>query len=75
MNYTVEWKLIMGGGEGGGCGAANSTSISIPINFCERPANVLDQIVEVLSSGAGLVMSKWFLGSPLIRLVYFVTTM
>ena len=58
-----------------GGGAANSRSISIPINFCERPANVLDQIVQVLSSGAGLVMSKWFLGSPLIRLVYFVTTM
>ena len=25
----------------------------------------------MLSSGAGLVMSKGFLGSPLIRLVYF----
>ena len=57
-------------------GAANSRSISIPINFCERPANVLHQkIVQVLSSVAGLVMSEWFLGSPLIRLVYFVTTM
>ena len=41
----------------------------------DRQMYYLDQIVQVLSSGAGLVMSKWFLGSPLIRLVYFVTTM
>ena len=40
----------------------------------DRQMYYLDQIVQVLSSGAGLVMSKWFLGSPLIRLVYFLTT-
>ena len=77
--------IYVEGGGGGGEGSAFVSfktqgqlipdCISLPISFCERPANVLDQIVQVLSSGAGLVMSKGFLGSPLIRLVYFVTTM
>ena len=67
-----------GGGEGSAFVSFKTQGQLIPEAFhfqLVRPANVLDQIVQVLSSGAGLVMSKGFLGSPLIRLVYFVTTM
>ena len=75
--------IYVEGGRGGGGGGSAFESFKtqgqlIPEAFhfqLVRPANVLDQIVQVLSSGAGLVMSKGFLGSPLIRLVYFVTTM